>query len=223
VLFCWSGGKDSALALWESLKRNDLEVVGLLTTLTEPYDRISMHGVREDLLDWQQRALGLPIRKVRLGPDSSDEDYRAKMADALDAYRKRGIELVAFGDIFLEEVRQYREEQLSKIGMKGLFPLWGSDTSELAERFIENGFEAIITCVDSQALDKSFSGRLYNRELLRELPDGVDPCGENGEFHSFVFDGPIFAERIPFRPGEIVLRNERFWYCDLLAPESSVA
>ncbi|MHC4741404.1 MAG: Dph6-related ATP pyrophosphatase [Planctomycetota bacterium] len=223
VLFCWSGGKDSALALWEIQKRADLDVAALLTTVTEPYDRISMHGVREDLLDSQQQALGLPLRKIRLGPDTSDEDYRAKMADALEHYRKRGIELVAFGDIFLEDVRQYREKHLSEIGMKATFPLWGRSTTELAGQFIEAGFEAIITCVDSQALDRSFAGRPYDRDLLRDLPAGVDPCAENGEFHSFVYNGPIFAEPIPFETGDIVLRNDRFWYCDLLAPQDQDA
>jgi uncharacterized protein (TIGR00290 family) len=216
AIVCWSGGKDSALALYEIQKAGGYEITALLTTLTKKYDRVSMHGVRRELIERQAKMLGLPLEKVYLSKDSSNEEYEVRMAETLSNYRKKGVETVVFGDIFLADVRQYREENLSKAGMKAVFPLWRRDTSELTEMFIDEGFKGIITCVDSQFLDRRYVGRFLNEQLLTKLPQGIDPCGENGEFHSFVYDGPIFRGRIPFRRGEIVLKKKRFYYCDLV-------
>jgi uncharacterized protein (TIGR00290 family) len=216
VLFTWSGGKDSALALYELQKGNGHKVVALLTTLTKDYDRISMHGVRSILLEQQANSLGLAIEKVYISKNSSNEEYEAKMREVLQKYLMAGVSSVVFGDIFLEDLRKHREDNLAKIGMKGIFPIWKTDTTELAHRFIDLGFKAIITCIDSNFLDKTFVGRLFDRQLLSELPANVDPCGENGEFHSFVYDGPIFQKRVSYTKGEVALRDSRFWYCDLI-------
>jgi len=216
VLFTWSGGKDSALALYELQKGNGHKVVALLTTLTEDYDRISMHGVRSILLEHQANSLGLPIQKVYISKNSTNEEYEAKMREILQRYLTAGVSSVVFGDIFLEDLRKYREDNLAKIGMKAIFPIWKTDTTELAHRFIDLGFKAIITCIDSNFLDRVFVGRLYDQQFLSELPSAVDPCGENGEFHSFVYDGPIFEKRVSYTKGEIVLRDNRYWYCDLM-------
>ena len=216
VLFTWSGGKDSVLALYEIQKRDDQEVVALLTTLTEGYDRISMHGVRSILLEHQANSLGLPIEKVYISKNSSNEEYEAKMREVLQKYLTGGVSSVVFGDIFLEDLRKYREDNLSKIGMKAIFPIWKRNTVELARGFIDLGFKAVITCVDSNVLNKTFVGRLYDQQFLSELPSTVDPCGENGEFHSFVYDGPIFEKRVSYTKGEIVFRDNRYWYCDLM-------
>lgn len=216
VILSWSGGKDSTLALYEVQKTDKYEVLGLLTTVTHEYDRISMHGVRRFLLEEQACSLGLTIDELFISKNDSDEEYRSKMRKALSEYLTLGVTTVAFGDIFLEEVRKYREENLSKMGMKGIFPLWKKDTHELARKFIDLGFKAIITCVDSKVLDKGFVGRIFNEQFLSELPFGIDPCGENGEFHSFVYDGPSFQRRIEYVKGKIVLREKRFYYCDLI-------
>jgi uncharacterized protein (TIGR00290 family) len=227
VLLAWSGGKDSALALYELLQNDGYDVAALLTTVTEDYGRISMHGVREVLLDCQAESMGLPLEKVYITKDSSNEEYEARMAEKLAHCRDQGIPSVAFGDIFLEDLRRYREEKLAKANMKAIFPLWKRQTEEIAREFIRLGFKAIITCVDTHALDavgdarraplqfKDFVGREFDEDFLSELPQHVDPCGENGEFHSFVYDGPLFKEPVRFTKGEIVLRDERFCYCDL--------
>ena len=216
VLFTWSGGKDSALALYELQRKNGYDVVALLTTLTEGYDRISMHGVRSILLEHQANSLGFPIEKVYISKNASNEEYEAKMREVLQKYLTGGVSSVVFGDIFLEDLRKYREDNLSKIGMKAIFPIWKRNTVELARGFIDLGFKAVITCVDSNVLDKAFVGRLYDQQFLSELPSTVDPCGENGEFHSFVYDGPIFEKRVSYTKGEIVFRDNRYWYCDLM-------
>lgn len=216
VLFTWSGGKDSAMALYELQKSGNYKVVALLTTLTADYDRISMHGVRNILLEQQVESLGFSLEKVYVNRNPSNEEYETKMTDALICYRTRGVSSVAFGDIFLEDLRKYRENNLSKLRLKGIFPLWKRNTIELARAFIESGFKAVISCIDSKFLDKSFVGREFDSQFLSELPGNVDPCGENGEFHSFVYDGPIFHKEIPFKTGEIVLRENRFYYCDLM-------
>jgi len=217
VLMSWSGGKDSAMALYELGKAGGSEVLALLTTVTEGYERISMHGVREVLLDRQAEALGLELCKVRIPRNSSMEEYETRMREALEHYLDRGVSSVVFGDIFLEDLRKDREDKLGRIGMAASFPIWRRDTAELAGAFINVGFQAVITCVDTRMLDGEFAGRAYDRQLLRDLPDGVDPCGENGEFHSFVHDGPIFREPVAHRIGEVVLRDDRFCFCDLLA------
>ncbi|MGZ3538439.1 MAG: Dph6-related ATP pyrophosphatase [Thermodesulfobacteriota bacterium] len=216
ALFTWSGGKDSALALYELQKGNGYKVVALLTTLTEDYDRISMHGVRSILLGHQANSLGLPIEKVYISKNSPNEEYEAKMREILQKYLTAGVSSVVFGDIFLEDLRKHREDSLAKIGMKAIFPIWKRDTVELAHEFIDLGFKAIITCIDSNVLDKAFVGRLYNQQFLSDLPSTVDPCGENGEFHSFVYDGPMFQKEVPYTKGEIVFRDNRYWYCDLM-------
>jgi uncharacterized protein (TIGR00290 family) len=216
VLFTWSGGKDSAMSLYELEKDGRYEIVSLLTSVTEDYDRISMHGVRRVLLQQQAQSLGLPLEMLYITRNSSNEEYEAKMKDKLLQYKSQGVSSVVFGDIFLEDLRKYRENNLAQVGMKGIFPIWKRDTSELAHTFIDLDFKAVITCVDSQSLDGKFAGRYFDNEFLSELPPKVDPCGENGEFHSFVYDGPIFRERIRFRRGKVVLRDNRFYFRDLI-------
>ena len=222
VLFTWSGGKDSAIALYELKKDPDYEICALLTTVTEDYDRISMHGVRSVLLEQQAASLGLPLEKVLISKNSSNEEFESKMSLVLQRYKSAGVSLAAFGDIFLEDLRKYREDNLSRIGFRAIFPIWKRDTAKLAHSFIALGFKAALTCVDSHVLDKSFAGRTFDETFLSELPPGVDPCGENGEFHSFTYDGPIFQKRIAHTAGEVVLRDNRFYYCDL-CPEDTVA
>ena len=222
ILFCWSGGKDSALALHEIQCHNAYEVIALLTTVTEEYNRVSMHGIRRVLLDQQAVSLQYPLEKVFISKNSPEGEYESRMEELLLKYLNKGVTSVAFGDIFLEDVRTYREHNLSKIGMKGIFPLWKRDTSELALVFTERGFKAVITCVDSNFLDKTFVGRTFDKQFLSELPPHIDPCGEHGEFHSFVFDGPIFRKRILHTTGEVVFRDNRFYYCDVIpVPDTS--
>ena len=216
IIFTWSGGKDSAMALHELKKNAGYEVAALLTTLTEAYDRVSMHGVRRELLEAQAVSLGIPLEKVFISTHSSNEDYESRMRAVLGRYKAEGVTSVAFGDIFLEELKKYREDNLAKIGMKGIFPLWKRRTPDLARDFIHAGFRAVITCVDSEVLDKRFAGREFDHAFLSELPSRIDPCGENGEFHSFVYDGPVFKNRIRHTRGEVVLRDQRFWYLDLI-------
>lgn len=215
ILLSWSGGKDSAMTLFEIAADPRYEVAGLLTTLTEEYDRISMHGVRRTLLERQAELLGLPLHKVYIPPDAGNGLYESRMAEALELNRAAGVNLVAFGDLFLADIKQYRQEQLSRLSMSGVFPLWMRDTGELVRQFIRLGFKAIVTCIDSQALDSSFAGCLIDDEFLSRLPPRVDPCGENGEFHSFVFDGPIFKEKVKLSIGPVVQRD-RFWFRDLI-------
>ena len=216
VLFGWSGGKDSALALYELSKDKHIHVSALLTTVTEGYDRISMHGVRRDLLQKQAAALGFPLEEIPIPQKCTNEIYEQRMQQVLEKHRGQGVMRAAFGDLFLEEVRQYREERMGRIGMKCIFPLWGINTTELAGRFVDLGFRAIIVCVDTNVLDSRFAGREYNHDLLRDLPAGIDPCAENGEFHTFVYDGPNFSRPVEVQRGETILRDNRFFYCDLL-------
>ena len=216
VIFSWSGGKDSAMALYELQKNKNYEIVALLTTITEDYDRISMHGVRKILLERQAESLGLPLEKIYISKKSSYEEYETKMKDKLIRYKSLEVSSVAFGDIFLEDLKKYREENLSKINMKGIFPIWKRDSSKLAHAFIDSDFRAVTTCIDSNVLDKTFVGRSFDKQFLSELPSNVDPCGENGEFHSFVYDGPIFSKPILHTKGEIVLRDNRYYFCDLI-------
>ncbi|MFA5005279.1 MAG: diphthine--ammonia ligase [Candidatus Omnitrophota bacterium] len=219
ILFTWSGGKDSALALYELQKSRQFEIAALITTVTTDYDRVSMHGVRNILLEQQVNSLGYCLEKVQLNKDAPDGEYERKIGEVFNSYRQKGVSSVAFGDIFLDDLRTYREDNLAKVKLKGLFPLWKRDTEELALKFIKLGFKAVISCVDSEFLDRSFAGRAFDEKFLSELPENVDPCGENGEFHSFVFDGPIFRDKILYEEGNIVLRNNRFYYCDLLPVE----
>jgi uncharacterized protein (TIGR00290 family) len=216
VIVAWSGGKDSTLALNEILKTGNYEVLELLTTVTRDYDRVSIHGVRRVLLEQQAKALGFPLEKMFIPKGVSDAEYERILLKALNRRRTNGVFFVVFGDIFLEDIRKYREGILSKIGMKGIFPLWKKDTRQLARSFIDLGFKAVVTCIDSKSLGKDFVGREFDRQFLADLPSNVDPCGENGEFHSFVYDGPIFSEKVFFTKGETVLRENRFYYCDLV-------
>jgi len=220
AIICWSGGKDSACALYEVRLGGQYEVVSLLTTVTRDYERVSMHGVRTALIEEQARVLGLPLEKVFITAGASDAEYETQMRDKLEAFKDRGVSSVIFGDIFLEDLRKYREDKLAQVGMHGVFPLWQRDTSELAREFIELGFKAVTTCVDSRILNEGFAGRLIDESFLASLPSGVDPCGENGEFHSFVYDGPVFDAPLKFEIGEKVLR-ESFYFCDLV-PVSDV-
>ena len=183
--------------------------------MTRDYDRISMHGVRRELLEEQAASLGLPLHQVFISKDASNDEYEMKMGEALAKYRDRGIDSIVFGDLFLEDIRAYREKFLARHKMRGLFPVWKRDTSFFIREFIELGFRAVITCVDSRILDQSFAGRTIDEELLLSLPQHVDPCGENGEFHTFVFDGPSFAAPVKFLLGDTVLRDS-FWFCDLV-------
>jgi uncharacterized protein (TIGR00290 family) len=216
VLVGWSGGKDSAMTLYEITRMKDIEAAALLTTVTEGYDRISMHGVRRTLLVEQAQALGFPLHEIPLPQNCTNEIYEQRMQEALEKYKQEGIEAAAFGDLFLEDIRTYREERMSHIGMRCMFPVWGRPTRALAGQFIDLGFRAIIVCVDTNVLGRDFAGREYNRSFLKDLPAEVDPCGENGEFHSFVYDGPIFSQPVSVQRGEKVLREDRFYYCDLL-------
>jgi uncharacterized protein (TIGR00290 family) len=215
VVFAWSGGKDSAMALHCLLRDPAFEVAGLLTTVTEGYERISMHGVRRELLQQQAASIGLPLEEVRIPPQCPNSTYESRMAEAMLRYRGRGILHVGFGDIFLRDLRTYREENLARAGMFAVFPLWDVDTRELAERFIADGFRARTACIDPEKLDKSFAGRELDANFFRELPIEVDPCGENGEFHTFVFDGPIFRSPVMVVTGQVVERDS-FVFCDLL-------
>jgi uncharacterized protein (TIGR00290 family) len=176
-----------------------------------------MHGVRRQLLEKQARSLGVPLEAVTIPKTCTNEEYEATMQRVLERWSGHGVTGVVFGDVFLEDIRAYRERNLGRIGMKGVFPIWGSDSGELAQRFIKLGFKAVVTCVDSEVLRVEFVGRDYDQQFLEELPRVVDPCGENGEFHTFVYDGPIFRERVNVARGEIVLRENRFYYCDLVA------
>lgn len=221
ILLCWSGGKDSAMALYETQKDHRYEVVSLLTTITEDYDRVSLHGVRRVLIEQQAKSLGLPLQEVFIPIDCTNQEYESKMRDTLTKLKQVGINSVAFGDVFLEEVRKYREDNLLRLGIKGLFPLWERDTDELIKSFITLGFQAITTCTDDKVLNSDFVGILLNREFLASLPASVDPAGENGEFHSFVFDGPIFSERIPYDLGDKVFRDS-LHFCDLLPSSKRV-
>jgi uncharacterized protein (TIGR00290 family) len=210
----WSGGKDSALALW-TLRQSRREPCALITTITDGYDRISMHGVRRALLDRQAERVRLPLVPVLIPPSCVNEIYEARMAQAFASALLASVEDVAFGDLFLADVRAYREERLALARKHASFPLWGRDTSELARVFIARGFEAVVVCVDPRKLDGSFAGRRYDEHFLAELPPGVDPCGENGEFHTFVTNGPIFREPIRYERGEAVERDG-FVFHDLL-------
>ena len=221
IILGWSGGKDSALAL--ASLRNDprYDVVALLTAVTREYDRVSIHGVRHSLLDAQAAAVRLPVHEIALAPQSTNEAYEAAFCLAVESARRQypGLSHVAFGDLFLGDVRAYRERLLRRAGLEPLFPLWGLDTTVLARRFIRDGFVARLVCVDTQQLDASFAGRRFDDALLADLPATVDPCGERGEFHTFVSEGPIFTEPLSVTRGSTIVREERFAFCDLMPAE----
>jgi len=218
VLLSWSGGKDSCLALRELKRLPDIRVESLLTTITRDFDRISMHGVRRVLLEQQAARLGVPLHRIEISRGAGNDEYEAKMGEALFHFRARGVGTVAFGDLFLADIRAYRERLLAGYGMAGLYPIWGRDTGQLIRDFIASGFKTAVVCVDPAQLDPSFVGRVIDEDFLSRLPPDVDPCGENGEFHTFVFDGPMFGAPVRFSFGEIVCRDS-FWFCDLVPDE----
>lgn len=211
----WSGGKDSALALHTLRAESGVEPEALITTVTADYGRISMHGVRRELLALQAHAAGIPPVEVEIPASCSNAVYEQRMSQTLAESPLHEVRTIAFGDLFLADIREYRESRLEPVGKRAAFPLWGRDTTELAQEFIAAGFEAILVCVDPSQLDGSFAGRRFDCQLLAELPDAVDPCGENGEFHTFVHRGPIFSAPIVCEIGEIVERDG-FVFCDVL-------
>jgi uncharacterized protein (TIGR00290 family) len=215
ILLCWSGGKDSAMTLHALLQQQQFRVTAVLTTVTEGYDRISMHGVRRELLLQQVESLGLSLHEVRIPPQCVNPIYEARMEHALRIFYGQGVRKVAFGDIFLEDLRAYREKNLARIGMTALFPIWKRDTRELIRFFHAQHFRAIAACIDPKVLAPSFAGRELDDSFFHDLPPNADPCGENGEFHTFVFDGPVFRWPIPVRIGEVV-HHDGFVFCDLL-------
>jgi len=215
ILFCWSGGKDSALALHTLLQQKDVSIAALLTTVTEGYDRISMHGVRRELLRRQAETLCLPLHEVFIPPKCGNPLYEARMEEALLFFFEQGIRRVAFGDIFLEDLRLYREKNLARVAMQALFPIWKRDTHDLIREFHAARFRSVAVCIDSKVLDPAFAGRELDESFFADLPPNVDPCGENGEFHTFVFDGPIFSRPVAFTLGEVVQRDS-FIFRDLL-------
>ncbi|PJJ68275.1 Dph6-related ATP pyrophosphatase [Chryseobacterium geocarposphaerae] len=231
AIFNWSSGKDSALALYKTLKEDRFEVTSLLTSINKESQRISMHGVHVSLLEKQAESLGFPLIKMELPKEPSMEEYREIMSKTTGTIQSQGITHSIFGDIFLEDLRKYREDQLKTIGMNGVFPLWKIDTTNLIHEFLDLGFKTIVTCVNETYLDKSFAGRIIDHDFIKDLPENVDPCGENGEFHTFTFDGPIFKNPVDFEVGEIVKKtypkpktNEIdqegeyvFWFCDLIS------
>jgi uncharacterized protein (TIGR00290 family) len=213
LALAWSGGKDSALAL-RALDTDGAEVAALLTTVTEGYERVSMHGVRRALVQRQAAALGLPLAEVRIPPSCRNEVYEERMARALAARPLADLEEIAFGDLFLADVRAYREERLAAVGKRAVFPLWGTNSSVLAHDFVSAGYRARIVCLDPRCMPREAAGAEYDEDFLAALPAGVDPCGENGEFHTFVYAGPPFAEPVPCETGEVVERDG-FVFCDL--------
>jgi uncharacterized protein (TIGR00290 family) len=219
ALVAWSSGKDSAFALAETRRAGELDVVGLLTTVTEDYGRVSMHGVREEVLEMQARAAGLPLRRVRISAGCVNSEYERRMGEAVAGARDDGITRVVFGDIFLDDVRAYRERMLAGTGLAPVFPLWGRDTASLARSMLDAGVRATLVCVDPRKVPREFAGRAFDAALLDDLPPGVDPCGENGEFHTCVTDGPMFTAPIAVRAGEVVPRDG-FVFADLLPREA---
>lgn len=219
VLLAWSGGKDSSLALARVQRDPAYRVCALVTAVTTDYDRISIHGVRRDLLDRQATAIGLPLIVAPLAAGASNAAYEQAWAGALAtaAARFDGVSHIAYGDLFLEDVRAYRNAQLSALGWTPVYPIWGEDTAALARAFVKDGFRAVLTCVDTTQLDATFAGRELDDVFLDELPPTVDPCGERGEFHTYVWDGPHMRHPVPVVAGERVLRDGRFQYCDFIA------
>lgn len=230
AIFNWSSGKDSALALYKTLQEDQFEITSLLTSINKEFQRISMHGVHVSLLEKQAESLGFPLIKMELPKEPTMEEYREIMSKTMNTIQSQGITHSIFGDIFLEDLRKYREDQLKSIGMEGVFPLWKINTTDLIHEFLDLGFKTIVTCVNETYLDKSFAGRIIDKDFINDLPKNVDPCGENGEFHTFTFDGPVFKNPVQFEMGEIVKKtypkpktndNEEngdyvFWFCDLL-------
>lgn len=238
ALFNWSSGKDSALALYKIQQNPEFEINCLLTSVNQQFQRISMHGVRVELLEQQAESIGIPLEIMQIPEMPTMEVYEDVMHKTLEKLKKRGITHSVFGDIFLEDLRKYREDKLAIMGFEGVFPIWKIPTHDLIQEFISLGFKTIVVCVNEKYLDKSFVGRIIDQQFIDDLPENVDVCGENGEFHTFSFDGPIFSKPIDFEIGEIVYRKYEkpkqdssntacdtddttaydygFWYCDLI-------
>jgi uncharacterized protein (TIGR00290 family) len=218
VLLSWSGGKDAAWALHTLRQRDDVEVVGLVTTITEGYERVAMQGIRVEVLHAQARAAGLPVVEARMPQRASNDIYEQVFADALQRSRKRwpGLQRIAFGDLFLADIRAYRQALCARLGWTPLFPVFGADTTQLARDMLDGGLRAHVCCVDTQQLDSAFSGRAFDEDLLQALPSNVDPCGENGEFHTCAWAGPMFSSPLEVKRGGTVLRDERFAYTDFM-------
>ncbi|MCG9792725.1 Dph6-related ATP pyrophosphatase [Flavobacterium algicola] len=237
ALFNWSSGKDSAIALYKILQNPEIEISCLLTSVNKQFQRISMHGVRVELLQQQAKSIGIPLEIMTVPEMPTMEVYESVMKETLLKLKENGITHSIFGDIFLEDLRSYREEKLASLNMTALFPLWKRDTNDLINEFLSLGFKTIVVCVNEKYLDKSFVGRIIDHDFINDLPENVDACGENGEFHTFTFDGPIFSTPVNFKIGEIVYRKYEkptaqkasntacntddsafefgFWYCDL--------
>lgn len=238
ALFNWSSGKDSALALYKILQNPEFKIDYLLTSVNQQFKRISMHGVRVELLQKQAESIGIPLEIMEIPEMPTMEVYESVMQQTLEKLKNKGISHSVFGDIFLEDLRQYREDKLATMGFEGVFPIWRIPTKELIQEFISLGFQTVVVCVNERYLDKSFVGRMIDQQFIDDLPENVDVCGENGEFHTFCFDGPIFQKPIDFELGEIVYRKYEkpktdssntacdsddstaydygFWYCDLI-------
>lgn len=222
VYLSWSGGKDATLALDTLRQSSEYEVRGLLTTVNDHFQRVSMHGLRIELVEQQANALGLPIEMIRLPKEVDYEIYEQYMKSSMVKLRNSGIQGLVYGDIFLETLKQYREEMLTECGLEGIYPLWKQDTGKLAEKFISKRYRSIVISVNGTKLNDSFVGRNYDATFLNELPSGIDPCGENGEFHSFVTDGPVFNNPVAVKTGNIEERHyggdreNRAYFCDLL-------
>jgi uncharacterized protein (TIGR00290 family) len=232
--FNWSTGKDSALALYYLLQDKNYNIAHLLTSVNKHHDRVSMHGLRRSLLQQQVEALDIPYSTIELPEEPSMAAYETLMRETVSGLHHQGFECAAFGDIFLEDLKKYREEQLATLNIRTVFPLWEKDTKQLLTEFIELGFKAILVCINAGLLDQSFVGRIIDEEFIKNLPPGIDPCGEYGEFHTFCFDGPIFKKPIRFEVGEKIYReykkpesnanisdqpqksNIGFWFCDLI-------
>ena len=241
ALFNWSSGKDSALALYKIQQNPEFEINCLLTSVNQQFQRISMHGVRVELLEQQAESIGIPLEIMQIPEMPTMEVYENVMQKTLEKLKNKGITHSVFGDIFLEDLRQYREDKLATMGFKGVFPIWKIPTHDLIQEFITLGFKTIVVCVNEKYLDKSFVGRIIDQQFIDDLPENVDVCGENGEFHTFSFDGPIFSKPIDFEIGEIVYRKYEkpkqdssntacdtndtsafdfgFWYCDLITKQ----
>lgn len=222
TLLSWSSGKDSAWSLHVLKTRQEVELVGLLTTVNEVHSRVAMHAVRVELLKAQAKAVGLPLWKIPIPSPCSNGEYEAAMLAAIERAKSQGISTFAFGDLFLEDIRRYREERLGETGVSPIFPIWAMPTRELAYEMVKSGLRARVTCVDPKQLSESFVGREFDEQFLADLPPNVDPCGERGEFHTFAYDGPMFQHPVPVRLGEIVKRDG-FVFVDLLLSKSSKA